>query len=576
MPETKRFLIHGLSRLTVRVANTLTEEGASVTVLRHDNEGGDLLSSLPPAVHVVTVNAEKYDRTLIEAGVAGADCLLALGDDDLANLRAGVAAQAVAGHVPVVLRTFDPIFADQLEIGLNVRRAYSVSALAAPAFIAAAGGSDVLETLRLGTGEVPICRLTVRGDSSLVGLTAAELKAGHHCAWLARAGADGGWRASEEGQGERPLAAGDQVLVGGLLPDVLRLSCRNAGWLPVLRRRRRDSGATHAQSRSPAGSQPRHLTLLPIVAAILSVFLLVAVFVFGHALKLGPIDSLYFVVTTATTTGYGDYSLKDTPSWLKLFGCGVMLAGGALFGILFSHLAALTTAERLEEVVGRRARRMENHIVVAGLGNVGFRVAQYLADIGLGVVVVDQTPSPRFASSLRVPVLHGDVRQTDSLERAAVGRAMALIACTSDDLANIQACLHAQRCRPEIVTVARVYDDIIAERLTQTFKITRSLSASQSATRAFVGAALDERAFRPLHVGDLPLLAYRFAVHAVVPEETIRGWRTQGIRLLAYRSSDGALHAPSELRGALLVGTEAILCGPSDAIHSQADLSSRN
>ena len=33
------------------------------------------------------------------------------------------------------------------------------------------------------------------------------------------------------------------------------------------------------------------------------------------------VDALYFVVTTATTTGYGDISLKDTPDWLKLFGC---------------------------------------------------------------------------------------------------------------------------------------------------------------------------------------------------------------------------------------------------------------
>src|SRR2546421_106602 len=62
-------------------------------------------------------------------------------------------------------------------------------------------------------------------------------------------------------------------------------------------------------------------TLLPWVAMTLSFLLLAAVLVFAAALHLRPIDALYFVVTTATTTGYGDISLHDAPAWLKLFGC---------------------------------------------------------------------------------------------------------------------------------------------------------------------------------------------------------------------------------------------------------------
>ena len=76
--------------------------------------------------------------------------MLALSESDLENLRGAVAARDLAPTVPVVLRAFDPLLADQLEQGWNVRRAYSVSALAAPAFVAAACGDAVLETLRLG------------------------------------------------------------------------------------------------------------------------------------------------------------------------------------------------------------------------------------------------------------------------------------------------------------------------------------------------------------------------------------------------------------------------------------------
>lgn len=165
----QRFVLCGLSRLTVRVAQTLHEGGADVRVVRLRGEGSDWAGLLPPEVLVSDVALGNLDAAMAAAQVGGATCLLALSDDDLDNIRASVVARAVAPDVPVVLRAFDPILADQLEDGLNVRRAFSVSALAAPAFVAAACGDDVLETMRMGDGEVPICRLTVRQNSPLVG-----------------------------------------------------------------------------------------------------------------------------------------------------------------------------------------------------------------------------------------------------------------------------------------------------------------------------------------------------------------------------------------------------------------------
>ena len=93
-------------------------------------------------------------------------------------------------------------------------------------------------------------------------------------------------------------------------------------------------GGGHGTNRPP--KLARAPTRLWPIAAGLMLILLGSVFVFQSALHLRWVDAIYFVVTTATTTGYGDISLKDGPDWLKLFGCLVMLAGGALLGILFS------------------------------------------------------------------------------------------------------------------------------------------------------------------------------------------------------------------------------------------------
>jgi len=559
MLSGKRFVIWGLCRLSVRAAQAMAAGRAQVTVIRQGGEDAALLPLLGSGVKTMDAQPGGTGAMLRAADLAGATALLALSENDLSNLQAAVAARDAAPHVPVVLRAFDPLLADQLEQGWNVRRAYSVSALAAPAFVAAACGDTVLETLRLGDGEVPLCRLTVRAGSPLLGLVAAEVKARFGCAVLARLAPQADWRAVAGEAALEPISAGEQILIGGPREAVLRAVTRNRGWR---------KGRRRFWKRPPKLRSPRRPTRLLPTAAILAAVLVASIFVFRYALHLSPVDALYFVVTTATTTGYGDISLKDTPDWVKLYGCLVMLTGGALLGIVFSYFAALATAERLDETLSRRAGGLTGHVIVAGLGNLGYRVTRQLSDLGLDVAVLDLAPRPRFAESLRdrAPVLTGDASLPDNLERVGAASAAAFLACTNDDLANIQACLYAKRLNPKITTVARIFDDTLAEQLPQAFAIDRALSASAAAVSAFVGAATDELALRPLQLGGLTFLVGRHQMSLPLTAELLEEWRAAGVRQLAFRLKDGPLQAASELAPPHPAGTELILCGPADAV----------
>ena len=140
----RRFVITGLSRLSVRVARVLGEGGGDVVVVAGAPDP-DLEAAIPAGARLVRGSADRAG-TLAgrDVDVASADALLALDDDDLENLRSVSCAAAVEPGVPVVLRSFDAALADQLEVGSNVRRAYSLSALAAPSFVAAAVGGDAV------------------------------------------------------------------------------------------------------------------------------------------------------------------------------------------------------------------------------------------------------------------------------------------------------------------------------------------------------------------------------------------------------------------------------------------------
>ena len=542
----------------MRVARLLAAPDNEIVVVASKEEL-DLAGLLEGLASRVDAGAD-LDAALVWARLPGSTCMLALSEDDMHNLRAAMAARTLAPDVPVVLRAFDPALADQLQ-GLSLRRAFSVSALAAPAFVAAALSDEVVETLRLGPDEVTLLRLTLRDGSPILARTAAEVKRETGCAVLANTSATDGWRPT--GLEERLETAGEKVLVGGPLTLALRLAIRNGG-VPQGNRTawRWPSLRNRAEDRS--GPRLRAATLLPLAAAVLVALLFATVVVFAVALHKDPIDAAYFAVSTAL----GNSTLDQEDAWLKVVGVISMVLGGALVGVLFSWLASVATAQRLEQRMGRRARELSGHAVVVGLGTIGYRVERLLYELDIPRAGIDRDPDPRFAGVVaeRTPIITGDVRLPESLDRTGIREARWLIACTSEDLTNIESCLTARRLNPRIRTVARIFDADLADRVGGALGIDVAISASAVAASAFAGAATDERAFRQFRVGDLDYLAFRFEPERTVDSSEIERWRGGHVRVLAFRKGEGETLPASQLVEGLSPGDSAILAGPASAV----------
>jgi Trk K+ transport system NAD-binding subunit len=468
------------------------------------------------------------------------------------NLQVVAAAHEVAPAVPVVLRAFDARLVEQFQFRGNVRRCFSSSALAAPAFAAAVFGQDVVETLRILEDEVPLCVLTLREESPLLGITAGEMKTRWACAAVARAPRDGAW-VPARGDSD-VLASGDRLLVGGLLLDVLRLAMGNSaiasrkrGWRELRRLPRL------------ARLEPTATLVAAAALALVALFLLTGI-VFALALDLSPVDAAYRALTNA----FGDVGLESAPDWVKVFGVAVMIAGAVLVGVVLAHVTALFTANRLEQQASRRARRMQGHVVIAGLGMVGFRTDRLLAELGIGSVIIEQHADlSRFreAASFHSPVLSGDARLAENLERAGVRDAACIVACTDDDLVNVSACVEAKQLNPSIRTIVRIFHDDLARRL-DAFGIDAALSMSGAAASAFVGAATDERAVRRVCLGDLELVAFRHETSRAILASELTSWRERGLRVLAVRPPGSQPLPPTAALHDLVAGTEMIVAGP--------------
>jgi len=130
--------------------------------------------------------------------------------------------------------------------------------------------------------------------------------------------------------------------------------------------------------------------------------------------------------------------------------------------------------------------------VVCGLGSIGYRVACHLIEFGQPVVGVELTCAELTDELIDadVPVILGNVRNYDVLEKAGVDRAKTVVVCTNQDMANIEAAFHVRELNPQARLILRIFEDEIAQSVQAGFEVNAVLSRSAIAAAAFAHAAV--------------------------------------------------------------------------------------
>ena len=173
-------LVIGLGTVGLRVVRQLRDAGRDVVVVEMDEHNRHLGQLRALGVPVLIADAT-LPEVLASARLSTASAVAVLTSDDLANLETGLAVRDQLGprwpDVPVVLRIFDPQLAHSVEQTFGFRYVRSTAALAAPWFVGAALGLDVLSTFYAGDEPLLVARLTVTPGGGLHGLRMDELAA---------------------------------------------------------------------------------------------------------------------------------------------------------------------------------------------------------------------------------------------------------------------------------------------------------------------------------------------------------------------------------------------------------------
>ncbi len=485
----------GLGRVGWRVLESLRSMGMTVTVVDlHARPDDPRLSGC-----VLVVGDCRRPDVLEKAGVPTADGFLVVTGDDLVNVSTALLARKLNPTARVVVRMFNQNLIQRLGGAMKNTVGLSVSALTAPLLALTAVSGESLAAFAIDTHPQQIARFEIVAGSALVGETLTAVATRFHLLVLALTPPAGPTAALHELASDSRLSVGDRLLVCGapaalapLLaekPDgVFRGGPIRMGWRVAKRM--------------------FHVIDTPVwvATAALAVVTLAGTLVFHYAAGVGWVDSVYQTVSVAVSGEEppGD----DRSTGVKLFIAGLRLVGVALVAMLTAVFTNSLLKARLRGALDESRIPEGGHVVVCGLGNVGFRCVQELIRLGVKVVAIERSGDAAFVPTVRrmgAAVVLGDATVPETLAQARVGTAKAVIAATASELANLEIALLVKEQNPTQRVVVRVTDADFAQAARESADIRYALSPPALAAPAFATALLGDRVQAMLYVGSRTL-----------------------------------------------------------------------
>lgn len=204
-------------------------------------------------------------------------------------------------------------------------------------------------------------------------------------------------------------------------------------------------------------------------------YLLVTIIIIGTLgyfllLDITLMDAIYMTVITMSTVGYQEVAPMTPPAQiftiiLIFFSLGTLgYSGSQLIGYFFG--GKLREAWR-EQRMKDQLSEMKDHIIVCGAGETGQHIIQSLEKENAKFVVIEFEPEKLEAVKEYSSVIafQGDATSDETLQKAGISRAKALVATLNNDANNLYAVLSARQLNPDLHIVARAITHNSHEKL---------------------------------------------------------------------------------------------------------------
>jgi Trk K+ transport system NAD-binding subunit len=504
------YILCGLGKVGARVLEHLRAAGARVVVVNSTDHKNDVQLADVPLI----VGDCQSPEVLQKAGLERARGVLILTSDDLTNMSTALRVRQLNPTVRVVVRLFNQNLIGRLGAAVENVYALSTSALAGPLLALIARTGEALGSFGLADGRrAQVAEFTVAEGSPLAGRDLDELARAHQAAVIAHRPAGGVSRVLHDAAGKARLAVGDQVVLCGdsrtlapLLAQGENESLPELLWANFIRR------FTRVLLR---GLAQVDTSVKVCFAALLSVIVL-SVLVFSLTMERdSPIDAFYRTVSLMATGADMRGDDVERGGWQKMYISSLRLVGMVLTAAFTAIFTNYLIRANLGGALAVRRIPDGGHVVVCGLGNIGFRAVEELHRQREPVVVIERRSDNAFIPTVRrlgVPVIVGDATIAEVLRQACAATARAVVAASSNDLVNLEIALLARDLAPRQRVVLRLSDASLAQTLREAANVRLALSVPELTAPAFVATLFGERVRGLFFVENRLLIAYDLLV----------------------------------------------------------------
>ena len=480
-------ILCGLGRVGWRVLESV--KAAALTVVVIDNT----ISLDDPrlkGVRAIKGDCRQFD-VLEQAGIRDAGGVVIVTSDDLVNISTAFLIRKVNPTARIVVRMFNQNLLTRLGLAVNNTVALSVSALTAPLLALAALSGDALGTFKLETSSRQVSEILVAEGSSFAGRRIREIARANRLVALVFSPRNGKPQLLLDIDGDSVLSPGDRLVICGVPGDIHQLLARERGDLfPVVRW----AGSVRRWFRTARRTLWEVDLAVKIATPTLFLTILASTLVFRYGLNASWSDGLYSTVSLVATGA--ELHGEKHPEWAKVFLSILKIAGAALVAAFTAIFTQYLIRAKLGGALEIRRVPDGGHVVVCGLGNIGYRLVGELTDMGERVVAIDSASDNPFIATVRrngVATFIGDATVAEVLKQAHAGNAKAVIAATSSELANLEIALLVREMNPKQRVVLRLSDPAFAEAVRDAAKIRYALSVPALAAPAFAAALFGDR-----------------------------------------------------------------------------------
>lgn len=228
--------------------------------------------------------------------------------------------------------------------------------------------------------------------------------------------------------------------------------------------------------------------LIKMLVLLFIVFIVTVTGYFSMARHISLMDAAYLVLSRVVGSGSSAAATQTIAS--RMANLAFIFISSFLVWIILSLTIDRIIKRRTELAMGRKRYLYRDHVIVCGLGRLGYFVTEELLKKGERVIIVDTNETSANADHFRnlgVAVYVGDARLPRVLEDVGVARAKAVISVISDDYVNLEIGLNARSFKPDLRVVLRIFDDAMAQELKEHLDIQLAFSMSALADDAFFG-----------------------------------------------------------------------------------------